>query len=152
MPDAAAPPTRVSALPGSVPAAVEKLAARAADAVDEVALQERLLELLAVPSLTGDEAAAGDVVARHLHAAGLEVRAWDADPLALARDPDFPGRSGRGRHSPRRRAHRRRAASPRLLLVGHTDRMPPGEQATWSLDPFGPEVREGLGTVAAPVT
>jgi acetylornithine deacetylase len=134
----------VSALPASVPAAVEKLAAHAAGAVDEVALRERLLELLAVPSLTGDEAAARDVVARHLDAAGLEVRVWDADPVALARDPDFPG-SERPRTTLPLAAGRLGGArpGPRLLLVGHTDVVPPGERATWSLDPFGPEVREG---------
>ncbi len=134
----------MSALPASVPAAVEKLAAHAAAAVDPVALRERLLELLAVPSLTGDEAAARDVIARHLDAAGLEVRAWDADPVALARDPDFPG-SERPRTTLPLAAGRLGGTrpGPRLLLVGHTDVVPPGERTTWSLDPFAPEVREG---------
>jgi acetylornithine deacetylase len=76
--------------------------------------------------------------------AGLEVRAWDADPAELAADPDFPG-SERPRATLPLAAGRLRGGrpGPRLLLVGHTDVVPPGDPATWSLDPFVPEVRDG---------
>jgi acetylornithine deacetylase len=129
---------------GDVPAPADALAARAADAVDAAALKARLLELLAIPSVTGDEEAARDATAGWLAAVGLDVRSWDADPVALARDPDFPG-SERPRATLPLAAGRLRGSlsGPRLLLVGHTDVVPPGDPATWSLDPFRPEIRDG---------
>ncbi len=129
---------------GEVPASVEVLALRAAAAVDPAAIEAHLLELLAIPSITGDEGAARDAVARQLAAAGLDVETSDADPVALAADPDFPG-SERPRTILPLAAGRLRGArpGPRLLLVGHTDVVPPGDLGTWSLDPFRPEMRDG---------
>ncbi len=129
---------------GEVPAPIEALARRAADAVDAADLEARLLALLAVPSITGDEAAARDAIAGQMAAGGLEVRSWDADPAALAADPDFPG-SERPRTTLPLAAGRLAGSrpGPRLLLAGHTDVVPPGDRATWSLDPFRPVVREG---------
>jgi acetylornithine deacetylase len=131
-------------MPREVPAAVDVLARRAADAVDATTLEACLLELLAVPSVTGDETAARDVVVARMAAAGLDVRSWDADPAALAADPDFPG-SERPRTTLPLAAGLVQGArpGPRLLLVGHTDVVPPGDRATWTLDPFRPEVRDG---------
>jgi acetylornithine deacetylase len=127
-----------------VPPPVAALARRAAEAVEVAALEAHLLELLAIPSITGDEGAARDTVTAQMTAAGLEVETWDADPVALAADPDFPG-SERPRTTLPLAAGRLRGArpGPRLLLVGHTDVVPPGDRATWSLDPFVPEVRGG---------
>ncbi len=130
--------------PGGVPASVERLALRAAEAVERATLQAHLLELLAVPSITGGEGAARDLLARQLAAAGLEVETWDADPSAVAADPAFPG-SERPRTTLPLAVGRLRGPrpGPRLLLAGHTDVVPPGDPAAWSLDPFRPEVRDG---------
>jgi acetylornithine deacetylase len=119
-------------------------AARAAGAVDEAAILADLLALLAVPSITGDETAARDAVAAQMAAAGLEVRTWDADPAVIAADPDFPGSERPRATLPLAAGHLRGdRPGPRLLLVGHTDVVPPGDPAAWSLDPFRPEVRDG---------
>ena len=119
-------------------------AARAADAVDPAAVLADLLALVAVPSVTGDESAARDVAAAAMAAAGLEVRAWDDDPVALAADPDFPGSERPRTTLPLAAGHLRGSRpGPRLLLVGHTDVVPPGNREAWSLDPFVPEVRDG---------
>jgi acetylornithine deacetylase len=128
--------------PDAIPASIEALARQAVAAIDAAALEADLLELLAVPSVTGDEAAARDTVAGQLAAAGLEVESWDADPVALATDPDFPG-TERPRTTLPLVAGRLGGwrPGPRLLLAGHTDVVPPGDRATWSLDPFRPEVR-----------
>jgi len=129
MPDPADPAARVGA---------------AAAAVDEAALLADLLDLLAIPSVTGDESAARDAVAGVMTASGLDVIAWDADPVALAADPDFPGSERPRTTLPLAAGHLRGTRpGPRLLLVGHTDVVPPGERATWSLEPFIPEVRGG---------
>jgi acetylornithine deacetylase len=128
-----------SAGPGAGP-----LGAAAAAAVDPAAIGEDLLKLVATPSITGDERAARHVVARQMARAGLAVRTWDVDPVALAGDPDHPG-------SEMPRTTLPLAAGtllggrpgPRLLLAGHTDVVPPGDRGAWSLDPFRPEVRDG---------
>jgi succinyl-diaminopimelate desuccinylase len=35
-------------------------------------------------------------------------------------------------------------SSPVLLLAGHTDVVPPGDEAAWSADPFGGDIRDGI--------
>jgi len=131
----------------AVPAATEARAARAARAaasVDPEALLADLLHLLAIPSITGDEGAARDAVAIQMAGLGLEVRSWDADPVALAADPDHPG-SEMPRSSLPLVAGVLRGArpGPRLLVAGHTDVVPTGDRDAWSLDPFSPELRDG---------
>ncbi len=119
-------------------------AAAAAAAVDPDAVREDLLALLAIPSITGDEGAARDAVAGQMRAAGLEVRTWDADPIALARDPDHPGSEMPRATLPLAAGTLRGARpGPRLLLAGHTDVVPPGDLGGWSRDPFRPEVHDG---------
>ena len=128
----------------AVPDAVAARATRAAAAVDPSVLRADLLELLAIPSITGDEGAARDAVAGQMAGAGLEVRSWDADPVALARDPEHPGSEvPRGSLPLVAGTLRGARPGPRLLLGGHTDVVPPGDRGAWSLDPFRPEVRDG---------
>lgn len=128
----------------TVPDAVTARAARAAAAINPAAVRADLLDLLAIPSITGDEGAARDAVAGRMADADLQVRSWDADPVALARDPEHPG-SEMPRATLPIAAGTLRGARPgrRLLLAGHTDVVPPGDRAAWSLDPFRPEVRNG---------
>ncbi len=66
-----------------------------------------------------------------LGAADLDVHTWDADPAELAADLDFPG-SERARTTLPLAAGRLRGTGPgpRLLLVGHTDVVPPGDPAS----------------------
>ena len=119
-------------------------AARAAAAVDAAAIEADLLALVAIPSITGDEGAARDAVARQMADSGLAVHSWDVDPAALAADPDHPG-SEMPRHSLPLVAGTLAGTrpGPRLLLAGHTDVVPPGDLGGWSLDPFRPELRGG---------
>jgi acetylornithine deacetylase len=128
----------------AISAATAARAARAAAAVDPAAIQAHLVDLVAIPSITGDEGAARDAVARQMTGLGLAVRAWDVDPVALAADPDHPG-SEMPRRSLPLAAGTLAGARPglRLLLAGHTDVVPPGDRGGWSLDPFQPEVRDG---------
>ena len=116
----------------------------AADAVDPETVAGDLLALCAVPSVTGDETGARDLLARSLEVEGLEVHAWDADQVGLAADPAFPGME-----VPRSRlplvAGTLRGSRPgkRLLLVAHTDVVPPGDPTTWTTPAFAPEIRAG---------
>ena len=116
----------------------------ASDAVEPADLANDLLALCAIPSVTGNEAAARDHLALALEAAGLGVHAWDADPVFLATDPAFPGMEVPRTVLPLV-AGTLRGGQPgrRLLLVAHTDVVPPGDPATWTTPAFTPAVRDG---------
>jgi acetylornithine deacetylase len=116
----------------------------AVDAVDRAAFTADLLAFCAIPSLTGSEGPARDHLARRLDAGGFGVHAWDADPVALAADPAFPGMEVPRTVLPLV-AGTLRGTRPgkRLLLVAHTDVVPAGEPASWTTPAFAPESRDG---------
>ena len=64
------------------------------------------------------------------------------DVAALAAEPDFPGMEVE-RSSARGVIARIPGTGdgPTLLLLGHTDVVPPGDRGAWSGDPFAPEIR-----------
>jgi len=116
----------------------------AAYAVDPATVADDLLALCAIPSVTGSETAARDHLARSLYTAGLDVCAWDADPATLAADPSFPGMEVPRTTLPLV-AGTLRGSRPgrRLLLVAHTDVVPPGDPTTWTTPAFAPDIRAG---------
>ena len=117
--------------------------AAALAAVDEADIARTLLELLAVPSITGSaaESELQHLLARRLDALGLDVDLWSMDLPALRADPGFPGTE-----APRDEAWGLAAVTPggddgpTLILQGHVDVVPPGDRAQWPADPFVPRV------------
>ncbi|MDB1090033.1 ArgE/DapE family deacylase [Streptomyces sp. ACA25] len=117
--------------------------AAALAAVDEAAIGGTLLELLAVPSVTGSaaESELQHRLARRLDRLGLEVDLWPMDLPALRADPGFPGTE-----APREEAWGLVATTPgggdgpTMILQGHVDVVPPGDPAQWEGDPFVPRV------------
>jgi acetylornithine deacetylase len=121
---------------------------RALEALDLDGLVRFLGELIAIPSLDAAETPAQRRVAEWMDAAGFECDVWPIDLEQLAAHPDWcheverdealgvVGWIGDGDHG--------RAAPGRdLLLNGHIDVVPVGDEAAWTDSPWVPVVREG---------
>jgi acetylornithine deacetylase len=117
--------------------------AAALAAVDEAAVARTLLELLAVPSVTGSaaESELQHLLARRLQRLDLDTDLWSMDLRALRAEPGYPGAE-----APREEAWglvgktRGGGDGPVLVLQGHADVVPPGDRARWVGDPFVPRV------------
>ncbi|TMG11677.1 MAG: peptidase M20, partial [Chloroflexi bacterium] len=68
----------------------ERAEARALQALDTAACVRLAQDLIRVPSVTGNERAAQDLVALALEEAGLEVDRFEADVPLLKGHPRFP--------------------------------------------------------------
>src|SRR4051794_21471970 len=90
----------------------------------------KLEELLAIPSISLDPAHAGDMrraadwLADERGWAGGRVVETDGHPIVLA---EWLGRPG----------------APTILVYGHYDVQPPGDESEWTSPPFEPAVRDG---------
>lgn len=121
---------------------------RALEALDLDGLVVLLRELIAIPSLDGEESRAQRRVAAWMRDAGLETDEWAIDFEELARHPDWCHEVDRdhalglvGWHGGRATGL---AASGRdLLLNGHIDVVPVGDEAAWTTPPWDPAVRGG---------
>ena len=95
--------------------------------------------------MTGSEEAVADWLAGALGAIpGVGVGVLEPDPAAIRDDPDWPGEEMPRESLPIVIGRLGRMGGRRLLLVGHTDVVPPGEPATWSVDPWAGEIRDGV--------
>lgn len=87
-------------------------------------------ELISRPSVTPDDAGCQDLLAARLEKAGFaceRLRLGEVDNLWATHGPLDGNDSG-----------------PVLVLLGHTDVVPPGPRGAWASDPFVPEIRDGL--------
>ncbi len=112
--------------------------------LDPEALAQDLARLVQVPSLTGDERAALELVAELAASRGLESALIEHDLAALASRPGYPGSA-----VPRRQLFGLSVAlpgadpgAPRLCLNGHVDVVPPGP-LPWERDPWSGTVEGG---------
>ncbi len=81
-------------------------------------------ELISRPSVTPDDAGCQALIAARLEGAGFaceHLRSGEVDNLWATHG----------------------SGAPVLVLLGHTDVVPPGPRDAWSSDPFVPEVRDG---------
>lgn len=76
-------------------------------------------------SVTPDDAGCQPMLARRLEAAGMHV-----ESLRFGEVDNLLASHGEG--------------APHLLLLGHTDVVPPGSESQWASPPFSPEVRNGM--------
>jgi succinyl-diaminopimelate desuccinylase len=86
-------------------------------------------ELIRCPSVTPADAGALDVLARALRDLGFAT-----ELLTFGDAPDGPVRN---------LFARRGTDGPHFAFAGHTDVVPVGDLAAWSLDPFAAEIRDG---------
>lgn len=82
-------------------------------------------DLIARPSITPDDAGCQQLIAERLQRAGFVI-----EHLRFGEVDNLWATHGSG--------------APVLVLLGHTDVVPPGPREDWSSDPFVPEVRDGL--------
>jgi succinyl-diaminopimelate desuccinylase len=82
-------------------------------------------ELISRRSVTPEDAGCQPLIADRLVAAGMAVESIDVEDVC-----NLLATHGSG--------------SPHLMLVGHTDVVPPGPEANWRSPPFAPEIRDGL--------
>lgn len=122
-------------------ASLSQVEAAALAAVDEAAIARLLMELLAVPSVTGSaaESELQHILARRLERMDLDVDLWSMNLPDLRARPGFPGSE-----APRTEAWglvgntQQVGDGPSLVLQGHVDVVPPGDPAQWVGDPFRP--------------
>ncbi len=116
----------------------------AAEAVDARRTVEDLVRLVRTPSVTGDERAVQDLIAGMLTGIGCRVERIETDPAAFSKsDPNWPGAEMPRTDLPVVVGRLGRPGGRRLLLVGHTDVVPVGDPATWTVDPWGAAIADG---------
>ena len=105
------------------------------DAIEMEALLDTLNDLVAIQSIGGQETPAQEHMAELMHAFGLEVETWHLDLDRLRRHPAHTveierdhalgviGRLGSG-------------SGPTLLLNGHVDVVPAGDESRWTYPPW----------------
>ncbi|WP_440995104.1 ArgE/DapE family deacylase [Arhodomonas sp. SL1] len=105
--------------------------------VDADHIRERLVSLIRVPSVTGEEDAAVAQIANWLQQVDAEIDYWNDGIAALQRDPRYPGHEVDRAWAPVVvGVLRGEQPGPSVLLTGHVDVVPPGEYSHWREEPF----------------
>lgn len=111
--------------------------------IDRERLVDDLRSLVAIPSITGSEEAVAGWAATALRDLGLAVEIVTPDPGTIRADPDWPGEEMPRSSLPVVIGRAGRAGGRRLILSGHLDVVPPGDPATWTVDPWAGQIRDG---------
>jgi len=101
-----------------------------------------LQALIRIPSITGSEEAVAAWAADALRDLGLTVKIHAPDPAAIRADQDWPGEEMPRTSLPVVIGRIGRPGGRRVILSGHLDVVPPGDPATWTVDPWGGEIRD----------
>ena len=123
-----------------------EIAARVLAAIDErrEEIIQFLKKLVATPSVTGDELAIQEFIARRLKEMGLEVDVWEPDLNALKKHPAYVPVERDYKDRPNVVGIYRGSGNGRSLLFnGHVDVIPLGPRNAWSWEPWGGEIKDG---------
>jgi acetylornithine deacetylase len=112
-------------------------------AIDRGRLIADLRALVAIPSVTGSEEAVAAWAAHALRELGMRVEIVAPDVASIRADPDWPGEEMPRASLPVVVGRAGRAGGRRVVLSGHLDVVPPGDPATWTVDPWAGEIRDG---------
>src|SRR5256885_14439552 len=133
-PDQPAQRARIPHLPrpASVPPVIgERAETRALQALDTDGCIKLAQDLVRVPSVTGNERAAQDLVALTLEEAGLEIDRFEADVSRLKAHPRFPGMEVERTEAVLVAGILGQKGGRSLILNGHVDVGPPGDRQGW---------------------
>ncbi len=115
----------------------------ALDSIDPARIERELRVILAIPSVTGDEEAVQAVVAGLMAESGLAVERVSTDPAELARDPDWPGSEMDRTTLPVVIGRAGPAGGRRIIVLGHVDVVPVGDESLWRSPPWVPTLADG---------
>lgn len=111
--------------------------ARRVSFVDPDRLRDRLVSLIRIPSITGQEDQAVAQIANWLQHHDAEIDYWNDGIAALQRDPRYPGHEVERAWAPVVvGVLRGNEPGPTVLLTGHVDVVPPGDYSLWNDEPF----------------
>ncbi len=116
---------------------------RVLDAVDADGLVESLCEFIAVPSPGGQETEAQEWVAALLGRWGLDVDVWDLDFRELQQHPAYSAEVEREQGLGVAGVMGQDDGGRSLILNGHVDVVPPGDDANWRHPPWRGTLDEG---------
>lgn len=110
--------------------------------IDRERMIADLQAMVRIPSITGSEEAIAAWAVVALEELGLAVVTVSPDLAVSRADPDWPGEEMPRSSLP---VVIGRAGRPgrRIVLSGHLDVVPPGDPSTWTVDPWGGEIRDG---------
>lgn len=116
---------------------------RVLQALDVEGLVDLLCELIAIPSLSGQETPAQERVAIEMVACGLNVDRWQIDLETLRRHPAYTTEVERNQALGVVGVLGNDRGGRSLILNGHIDVVPPGDEANWSYPPWQGTVEGG---------
>jgi len=111
--------------------------------IDVDRLVDDLQTLVRIRSITGSEENVADWAAGALIDAGLAVEVVRPDLHGLRADPAWPGEEMDRVTLPIVVGRAGQPGGRRLILSGHLDVVPPGDPATWTVDPWGGDIVDG---------
>ncbi len=111
--------------------------------LDRRGLLETLQALIRIPSVTGEEDAAQEYIARRMQELGGEMDCWRVEPEALRTAAGFPGARVFAPRDNVVATFPGVAPGPTLVLNGHIDTVTAGQPERWTQDPFGGQLIEG---------
>jgi acetylornithine deacetylase len=122
---------------------MDRVEQRVLDALDVDGLVELLCELIAIPSLSGQETPVQERVAAEMERSGLEVDLWQLDIDELRRHPAYTTDVEREEALGVVGALGRDDGGRSLILNGHVDVVPAGDRSHWSYPPWQGTIEGG---------
>ncbi len=103
-----------------------------------------LQQMIAIPSVTGDEKRIQMFLSEYMTKLGLKVNMWESDWEALKKHPGYiPVERGYEDRPNIVATWKGSGGGKSLLLNGHTDVIPVGNGEGWSDDPWSAKIKEG---------